>query len=445
MADASDPRLTEERLRTYVLDQPSRERMCLELLALDSDYSSVRPRRPKGGPDGGRDIEALYKGAVVACGAVAWKTNARDEASERAEIAAKFTSDLNAAMATRPEMGAFVFFTNVDLLPSEKTELEAIATSKNIDHVDIRDREVLRLALDNAGGLLIRLRYLDLPMSKDEQLALIASFGRVIAEAVESEARRTSAGLARVEFRQARTDAVRSVDLIVHLREEATAAELGRFAVLMIVGDTAQETRRLYIANLSQHIANRSMAPMYSDVDGALIERGAAYGHEFEDQLVIAAHQLVWSAPPFRLHADKPCTNRRAATGILRTSGETPGIEGFSRIDDFAHKDYLVLVTPNLVERVMAIAFCVNEWCLFGLREEMLVPLELRGSPDEVPAGSVISEWHADVRNAFANGTAVLQLREDVPSPFLSPRRLGLIRTDFALHTPQLAIFRPLP
>lgn len=54
------PQLTEERLRTWIVSQVDSERMCLGILALDSRFSNVKPRRPKGGPDGGRDIEAVF-------------------------------------------------------------------------------------------------------------------------------------------------------------------------------------------------------------------------------------------------------------------------------------------------------------------------------------------------------------------------------------------------
>lgn len=53
----SHPQLTEERLRTWLLTQADREQMCLAVLAMNPRYSDLQPRRPKGGPDGARDIE----------------------------------------------------------------------------------------------------------------------------------------------------------------------------------------------------------------------------------------------------------------------------------------------------------------------------------------------------------------------------------------------------
>jgi hypothetical protein len=68
------PRQTEERLR-YHLDsnQPMRERLCLALMPLIGPYTRERPRRPKGGPDRGRDIEAIHEGSTIAWGAVGFR------------------------------------------------------------------------------------------------------------------------------------------------------------------------------------------------------------------------------------------------------------------------------------------------------------------------------------------------------------------------------------
>ena len=63
------PRQTEERLRHHLdSNQVMRERLCLAVMPLVGPYTRERPRRPKGGPDGGRDIEAIREGRP-SCGA----------------------------------------------------------------------------------------------------------------------------------------------------------------------------------------------------------------------------------------------------------------------------------------------------------------------------------------------------------------------------------------
>ena len=66
---AGDVRLTEERLRNHLdSNQAMREQMCLALLPLLGSYTREQPRRPKGGPDGARDIEAFFQGTILVWG-----------------------------------------------------------------------------------------------------------------------------------------------------------------------------------------------------------------------------------------------------------------------------------------------------------------------------------------------------------------------------------------
>lgn len=118
----STPRLTEERLRTWVVSQPDRERMCLGILASDSRFVDVRPRRPKGGRDGSRDIELTCDGHTV-WGAVGFRNNATDSKEDKKWVVDKFSEDLDAALKENPSLWGFVFLTNIDLTPSEVTNL----------------------------------------------------------------------------------------------------------------------------------------------------------------------------------------------------------------------------------------------------------------------------------------------------------------------------------
>jgi hypothetical protein len=62
----ADSRLTEERLRSWLdANQLQRERLCAQLLPLLGLYSQVEPRRPKGGPDGARDIQAIHNNQLT--------------------------------------------------------------------------------------------------------------------------------------------------------------------------------------------------------------------------------------------------------------------------------------------------------------------------------------------------------------------------------------------
>jgi len=133
---SADTRLTEERLR-YHLDsnQVMRERLCLALLPLLGPFTKEQPRRPKGGPDQGRDIEAIYKGQFVVWGAVGFRNGGGNDEQARREIEDKFKMDIERALEEAVSLAGFVFFTNVDLTPSRKERLIHHAQGKGVCRV----------------------------------------------------------------------------------------------------------------------------------------------------------------------------------------------------------------------------------------------------------------------------------------------------------------------
>jgi hypothetical protein len=120
----SVPYKTDERLKSYLdSNQTSREQMCLSVLAIDSRFSEVRPRHPKGGPDGGRDIEALYRQSQLAFGAVGFINQANDSSQQKNAITKKYWADLTSALRADPKPEMFVFFTNLSLTIGERNKL----------------------------------------------------------------------------------------------------------------------------------------------------------------------------------------------------------------------------------------------------------------------------------------------------------------------------------
>lgn len=61
--------------------------MCRALLALDPHYTDVRPRHPSGGPDGGRDMKAIYDGDRQVFGAVGFVNGANDSDEQKRQVA----------------------------------------------------------------------------------------------------------------------------------------------------------------------------------------------------------------------------------------------------------------------------------------------------------------------------------------------------------------------
>ena len=192
---------TDERLRYYLnARQADQERLVAELLPELGPYRDCRLRRPQGGPDGGCDVLAeLTNGTGGVVVAVGFKNDAGPAASDRAWVEKKFRSDLSRALRFKARAVGFVFVTNVDFTPDKKEDLRAEANQKGFQHAELIDREHLRLALDRPEGFFVRLRYLDIPMTTEEQFRMLAAVGTGIerltarVQAVESEVQDVSA------------------------------------------------------------------------------------------------------------------------------------------------------------------------------------------------------------------------------------------------------------
>ncbi|MDE2973215.1 MAG: hypothetical protein OXU64_00635 [Gemmatimonadota bacterium] len=175
-------RQLKDRLNT---NQVVRERMCVELLQTQRDFSDVRPRLPKGGPDGGRDLEAVYKDGQRVVGPVGFVNDATDTAEHRRRVESKFDRDLE-KLSTIPadDQGrmpeVFVFFTNVGLTPSIVNRLKESAYAANVTLCKVFDRERIRLMLDCNTGYAIRQRHLGIPLSDAEQKDFFDRWGSQI-------------------------------------------------------------------------------------------------------------------------------------------------------------------------------------------------------------------------------------------------------------------------
>ncbi|GMU80863.1 MAG: hypothetical protein AMXMBFR47_07340 [Planctomycetota bacterium] len=228
------PRLTEERLRFHLdSNQVMRERLCLAIMPLLGPYTQVRPRRPKGGPDGGRDIEALSHGSTAVWGAVGFRNGGGNDDAARRETRDKFDADLSRALSESPDLREFVFFTNVDLTPGIIEQLKRAAASRGLAAVDICDMERLRHALDSPEGLIARLQFLDIPMSPTEQIGLVSKFGSQLQQAVISRFDRVERTLSEMERFLDLQKPLHRLDVYLSLKEPCCSADIGDEAVLL--------------------------------------------------------------------------------------------------------------------------------------------------------------------------------------------------------------------
>ena len=224
------PTDTDIRLRSSLdTNQRDREQMCRSVLALDPHYSDVRPRHPEGGPDGGRDIEAVFDGDRVAYGAVGFHNGANDSDEQKKRIKKKFTSDLASAIDAKPDLKVFAFLTNLHFTMGEQLAMKDEAQRVGIEHCDILDRERLRIELDSPGGFFIRRQYLGIPLSDAEQASFLARYGDRIQEVVSTGFQRIERTLNRILFLQEAADVLDGVYVRFQLKKSYPADEIRHF------------------------------------------------------------------------------------------------------------------------------------------------------------------------------------------------------------------------
>lgn len=224
------PYETDQRLKSYLdTNQLHREQMCRAVLAVDKRFSNVQPRHPRGGPDGGRDIEAIYRREQKAFGAVGFVNEANDSREQKTKIAAKFREDLASALGSEEKPSVFVFFTNINLTIGEKDELVQAAKDAGIQFCDVFDRERIRIQLDSPDGFYIRYQYLQIPLSDGEQASFFARWGDEIQSVVANGFQKIERSLDRILFLQEANDALGYLSIALEMDREYSGDEIGHF------------------------------------------------------------------------------------------------------------------------------------------------------------------------------------------------------------------------
>lgn len=227
---------TDERLKSYLdTNQQHREQLCLSVLAMDKRFSNVRPRHPRGGPDGGRDIEAMYRGDQLAYAAVGFVNQANESNGHKSKANKKFKEDLENAWTAEPRPKVFVFFTNVNLTAGEKHDLVELAKKRGFAECDVFDRERIRIALDSADGFAARFQFLGLPMSEAEQASFFAKWGDDINSVITTGFQQVHSTLAHLLFLQEANRPLDSLHVYFKLDREYTATEINHFRAFLSI------------------------------------------------------------------------------------------------------------------------------------------------------------------------------------------------------------------
>ena len=215
-------------------NQAMRERMCLELLQTQTHFTDVRPRLPKGGPDGGRDIEAVYRGTQKTFGAVGFINDATDTEEHRRKAKAKFLEDLARVSALQTNelespLEVFVFFTNIGLTPAINDDLKKAAYNQGIKVCEIYDRERMRIMLDSNTGYAIRQRYLDIPLTDAEQKDFFDRWGEQLQTMISSGLSDIDSMIHRLHFLAEAQSLVDQISVIVKLSRPLYEISGGEF------------------------------------------------------------------------------------------------------------------------------------------------------------------------------------------------------------------------
>jgi len=150
------------RLQNWSKGQKAAERISAHILKSEL-YHSVDPSHPLGGRDGGKDI-LCAKNTKKFVGAVYFPRGQKN----LSEIKRKFDGD--ALGVTKNDADGLIFITNQELLLSQRTQL---ASSVDYD-VEIYHLERVSSILDQPANYGIRLEYLDIELTKEEQLSFFA-------------------------------------------------------------------------------------------------------------------------------------------------------------------------------------------------------------------------------------------------------------------------------
>lgn len=324
--------------------------MCLAVLALDRNYADVHPRRPEGGRDGGRDIQAL-RDSQLCYGAVGFRNNVSDSSEDKRVIKKKFRKDVDAAIGVddaKPR--AFVFFTNVDLTPAEVEELRGWGEAKGLSFVDIYWRERIRHALDSPEGLAIRYQYLDISLSEAEQKSFFSRFGTDLERLVRGGFDTIDRKIDALEFAYWKSGAIREITLELGFGkwEESHRDSPEHFRVFLELQSVVSENRSIILGGRDDFLP-------YSD-GGWYFGTKCFFWRQRETQ-----KESVWIPQ-----------GTRGGGGIINSM--RLGAHWFPRspilAEEFGNLGFHLLVTENLVSRLASARLVIDSYVFVDMKLE---------------------------------------------------------------------------
>lgn len=170
---------TEHALKDWRFGQTQAERLASALLNIEG-FDSVDPQHPLGGADGTKDLLCKRNGELWVA-AVYFPPTEPDFRSLRLKFEDDFVG------VTKNLARGFAFFCNQRITVGQRTELSACASGLP---TEIYHLERIRSILDAPKGCGVRLEYLRIPMTEEEQWAFWSSMNQdVVRKLVDHEAR----------------------------------------------------------------------------------------------------------------------------------------------------------------------------------------------------------------------------------------------------------------
>lgn len=224
---------TETALREWRYGSIQAERLAASVLRLEK-YQNIEPQAPLGGGDGGADL-LCDRGGRFWVGAVYFPPTGQDFK----DVEKKFKADLDGAKKRKRH--GIIFITNQRITRGERQALVELALQEKQECI-VYDVERVLGVLDSPEGYGVRVGYLRISMSPEEQIAYFASRENVLENIIgKNTEHMQSLALQLANLREGQRYVAHSMDLIAKAHD-ITVEPLRAFDPLAmgeIVGDSA--------------------------------------------------------------------------------------------------------------------------------------------------------------------------------------------------------------
>ena len=208
MVRRSSGRETWTRLLEWDQGSASAERLAAKILESEG-FSSIDPSHPLGGPDGGRDIECVFNGAKW-IGAVYFPRGQKNFT----DIKDKLQHDIEGAQKHNPY--GIIFITNQEITISERYGLKEIVPFEDFRLYHL---EGIANILDTPKMYGVRLEFLDIEMTKEEQLACFTQQGNKL-QSIDEKLDQLCMAIKSKNIFEEGSEGIRSFEEVVASEEE---------------------------------------------------------------------------------------------------------------------------------------------------------------------------------------------------------------------------------